>query len=124
MAIGWWSAGAQEEDPLGIASANTPSMQLMLKMPDGKIRVIALRVTATVRDIESFLLRRYGLQPRDIRLISGEKQLADGPLQAQGVTHGSVIKVLIRLRGGGRNDGVAQLEDRERDSEVPHANHR
>lgn len=77
-------------------------MQLHVKTLTGRQQTFNFEPNAKVSDVKNALQEREGIQADQIRLIFAGKQLSDEKtLEDYSVVPGSVVHMVLQLRGGG-----------------------
>jgi ubiquitin-like protein Nedd8 len=77
-------------------------MQIQVKTLTGRQQTFNFEPSAKISEVKSALQEREGIQVDQIRLIFGGRQMADEKtLEEYNVQPGSVIHMVLQLRGGG-----------------------
>ena len=77
-------------------------MQINIKTLTGRQAPFTFEPTAKVLEVKHALQEKEGIQVDQIRLIFAGRQMADDKtLEEYNVTAGSVIHMVLQLRGGG-----------------------
>jgi ubiquitin-like protein Nedd8 len=76
-------------------------MQIQVKTLTGRQQTFNFESNAKISEVKSALQEREGIQVDQIRLIFGGRQMADEKtLEEYNVQPGSVIHMVLQLRGG------------------------
>ena len=101
---------AGNEDHLTIAQSGNPHGQIFVKTHMGKTITIPLVPSTTTADAKREIEAKQGTPDIQQRLIFAGKQMKDqDKLSRYGVSDGSTIHQLLRLRGGAGNANAYQL---------------
>ena len=77
------------------------TMQIFVKTLDGDSIALDVKPTDTIRDVKGQIQYSKGMKIDDQRLISAGKQLDnDATLENHGITNGSTLHLVVRLKGG------------------------
>lgn len=86
------------------------TMQIFLRLLDGRTRVLHLQPSDTVDALQHMVSELEGVPREEQRLMCGARQLPAGaPLAACGVRDECNVALLLRLRGGGGGSRTVQL---------------
>ena len=82
------------------------SMQIFVKTIGGKTITLEVEPTDTVNVVQQMVYGKTGFLPDQQRLIFAGQELRDGrrTILDHNIQHESMGKLLLRIRGGGRND--------------------
>ena len=96
------STGASVESVSSTGASTTPTyIQVIVKTLSGQTASIEIDSKKNVSDLQDKLTEKLGIPQSDQRLIFGGKQLdPDQPLETYNISEGSLITMVLRLRGG------------------------
>ena len=99
------STGASVESVSSTSASTTPTyIQVIVKTLSGQTATIEIDSKKNVSDLQDKLAEKLGIPQSDQRLIFGGKQLDPGqPLETYNISEGSLITMVLRLRGGNFN---------------------